>query len=260
MSRPIVGTIDVAAASRTARPRSPPVQRAAAERQRCELWRTRLLDVDRVRAASALRSSMPRSAAVSGASDPPRLADQRSPKRSRAVGGVDDRLVWIFFAILAHGALDLLGRACGSGFSQPRVLPRGEVLPALRGVERCRRAGTTSSGCRSRRRSARAVGSARIASCTSFVALRPTIASLAGLPLPLGDRVEPELHEVQRAGELGAGQVDDVGVAGEVVEALADVRAVQLAARRSASRRRTARPGRSACRRRTAAARGSRCR
>ena len=53
---------------------------------------------------------------------------------------------------------------------------------------------------------------------------------LARLLLPLGNAVEPELHEVERSGVLGTDQLHDVPVVREVVEALTDVLPVKLAA------------------------------
>src|SRR5688572_9257666 len=52
-----------------------------------------------------------------------------------AVGGKNHRFLWIFFTVLAHGAFDLLGGG-RARVHLPRVLPRREVLPALRRVRR----------------------------------------------------------------------------------------------------------------------------
>ena len=51
----------------------------------------------------------------------------------------------------------------------------------------------------------------------------------ARLALPLDDRVEPELRELERAGILGARHLDHVRRVGKVVEALADVAAMERA-------------------------------
>jgi hypothetical protein len=53
-----------------------------------------------------------------------------------------------------------------------------------------------------------------------------------GFAFPLDDGVEPELHERERAGVFFAAQEDDVRVATQHVQALADVRSVQIAAQR----------------------------
>src|ERR1051326_2858273 len=45
----------------------------------------------------------------------------------------------------------------------------------------------------------------------------------ASLAFPFGDGIEPELNESERAGEFGAGELDDVGIGGEIFEAFANV-------------------------------------
>src|ERR1041384_3413104 len=73
--------------------------------------------------------------------------------------------------------------------------------------------------------------SARTASCTFFGrGERNDRFAAAILRFPFRDGVEPELNERQWPGELRARELDDVRVGFEVVEALADVTLVQLAA------------------------------
>ena len=50
----------------------------------------------------------------------------------------------------------------------------------------------------------------------------------ARLPLPFQDRLEPELHERERAGIFQARQEHDIAVVPQVVEAMRDVLPVQL--------------------------------
>jgi hypothetical protein len=46
---------------------------------------------------------------------------------------------------------------------------------------------------------------------------------------PRRNRIQPKLHEVERTGEFGAGELNHVDVVREVIKALADVAFVQLA-------------------------------